>query len=157
LGDNHPFRPEDRGFHEVVRHGGGGVTQGPDYWGNDYFDDSYWHNENIQAYKGYCTDVFFSEALHFIETNKDKPFFCYIATNAPRGPLNCPEKYMDLYKNESKLSDKMKRFYGMITNIDDNFKLLQDKLEQLGLTENTLIIFMTDNGTAVANRCMMLI
>ena len=44
LGDNYPYRPEDRGFHEVVRHGGGGITQGPDYWSNDYFDDTYWHN-----------------------------------------------------------------------------------------------------------------
>ena len=75
LGDNYPYRPEDRGFHEVVRHGGGGITQGPDYWGNDYFDDTYWHNGETQKYKGYCTDVFFSEAMDFIEENKNDPFF----------------------------------------------------------------------------------
>ncbi|MDW7692183.1 arylsulfatase [Flammeovirgaceae bacterium SG7u.111] len=148
LGDNYPFRPMDRGFHEVVRHGGGGITQGPDYWGNDYFDDTYWHNGEVEEYKGFCTDVFFSEALDFIEENKDNPFFCYISTNAPHGPLNCPEEYIDMYKDDENVPAHFKRFYGMITNIDDNFKLLQDKLEKLDLIDNTILIFMTDNGTA---------
>lgn len=148
LGDNYPFRPMDRGFHEVVRHGGGGIGQGPDYWGNDYFDDTYWHNGETQAYKGYCTDVFFSEAIRFIEKNKDQPFFAYISTNAPHGPLNVPEKYLDMYSDNDELPERIKRFYGMITNIDDNFKILKNKLDELGLTENTILVFMTDNGTA---------
>ncbi|MCP4313341.1 MAG: arylsulfatase [Bacteroidetes bacterium] len=152
LGDNYPFRPEDRGFHEVVRHGGGGITQGPDYWGNDYFDDTYWHNGVTEAYKGYCTDVFFAEAMDFIEENKDDPFFCYISTNAPHAPYNLPEEYYDIYKDQDELKEQYKRFYGMITNIDDNFKLLREKLEQLKLTENTILIFMTDNGTAGGHR-----
>ncbi|HKK63368.1 MAG TPA: arylsulfatase [Bacteroidales bacterium] len=148
LGDNYPYRPEDRGFHEVVRHGGGGIPQGPDYWGNDYFDDTYWYNGETKAYKGYCTDVFFSEAFDFIEENKDRPFFCYISTNAPHGPLNLPEKYYNIYKDEKDLPERVKRFYGMITNIDDNFRLLEQKLDELGLTENTILVFTTDNGTA---------
>ncbi|WP_372776074.1 arylsulfatase [Mangrovibacterium sp.] len=148
LGDNYPFRPEDRGFHEVVQHGGGGITQGPDYWGNDYFDDTYWHNGKTEKYKGYCTDVFFSEALKFIETNKDQPFFCYISTNAPHGPLNLPKEYFDKYKNNKNLPEQVQRFYGMITNIDDNFKALEEKLAALQLTDNTILIFTTDNGTA---------
>ncbi len=152
LGDNYPYRPEDRGFHEVVRHGGGGITQGPDYWGNDYFDDTYWHNGQTEKYRGYCTDVFFSEALEFIEANKDRPFFCYISTNAPHGPLNVPKEYLDKYKNVDGVAETFKRFYGMITNIDDNFKLLRDKLDVLKLTDNTILIFMTDNGTAGGNR-----
>jgi len=148
LGDNYPYRPEDRGFHEVVRHGGGGITQGPDFWGNDYFDDTYWHNGETQKYTGYCTDVFFLEALNFIENNKDHPFFCYISTNAPHKPLNLPEDYLKIYENVEGLSDDVKRFYGMISNIDDNFKTLEDKLDELGLTDNTILIFTTDNGTA---------
>ncbi|MEQ9290371.1 MAG: arylsulfatase [Cyclobacteriaceae bacterium] len=152
LGDNYPYRPEDRGFHEVVRHGGGGITQGPDYWGNDYFDDTYWHNGETEKYEGYCTDVFFSEALDFIEDNKDNPFFCYISTNAPHAPLNVPQKYFDLYKDNSSLQDRFKRFYGMITNIDDNFKRVEEKLDELKLTDNTILIFTTDNGTAGGNR-----
>ena len=152
LGDNYPFRPEDRGFHEVVRHGGGGITQGPDYWGNDYFDDTYWHNGETEAYKGYCTDVFFSEAMDFIEDNRDKPFFCYIATNAPHAPYNLPAQYYDIYKDQPDLPEQFKRFYGMITNIDDNFKALQEKLEAMDLKDNTILIYMTDNGTAGGNR-----
>ncbi len=152
LGDNYPFRAEDRGFHEVVRHGGGGITQGPDYWGNDYFDDTYWHNGHTEPYKGYCTDVFFDEAMGFIEENKDQPFFCYISTNAPHSPLNLPARYLEMYKDAEGIGDRIKRFYGMITNIDDNFKALQDKLDELKLTDNTILIFMTDNGTAGGNQ-----
>lgn len=150
LGDNYPYRPEDRGFHEVVRHGGGGVGQGPDFWMNDYFDDTYWHNGELQKYQGYCTDVFFTEALKFIEENKNKPFFCYLSTNAPHSPYNLPEKYFDIYQTDEfkNLNPRMLRFYGMITNIDDNFKKLEDKLDELGLTDNTILIFTTDNGTA---------
>jgi len=151
LGDNYPFRPEDRGFQEVVRHGGGGITQGPDYWGNDYFDDTYWHNGKTEKYKGYCTDVFFREALKFIEKNKDRPFFCYIATNAPHAPLNLPKKYLDIYKDNKKLPESVQRFYGMITNIDDNFKILEEKLDALNITDNTILIFTTDNGTATGH------
>jgi arylsulfatase A-like enzyme len=154
LGDNYPFRPEDRGFHEVVRHGGGGITQGPDYWENDYFDDTYWHNGEMEKFEGYCTDVFFNEAMDFIDDNKDKPFFAYISLNAPHNPLNVPEEYYNLYKDisDEKLPDNFKRFYGMISNIDDNFKRLQNKLDELGLTDNTILIFTTDNGTAGGNK-----
>ncbi len=147
LGDNYPFRPEDKGFQEVLRHGGGGVGQTPDYWGNDYFDDTYWHNGVAKDYKGYCTDVFFDEALKFIEKNHDKPFFTYIALNAPHGPYNVEEEYYNLYK-DSDIPHYVKRFYGMISNIDDNFKRLEDKLTELNIADNTILIFMTDNGTA---------
>ena len=148
LGDNYPLRPEDRGFHEVVRHGGGGITQGPDYWWNDGFDDTYWHNGKTQKYKGYCTDVFFSEAMSFIEENKENPFFCYISTNAPHAPLNVPKSYYKMYKDHPDLPETAERFYGMITNIDDNFKKLEKKLDDLKLTDNTVLIFTTDNGSA---------
>lgn len=148
LGDNYPYRPGDRGFHEVVRHGGGGICQLPDYWGNTYFDDTYWHNGEPQKYEGYCTDVFFKEALRFIDSNKDEPFFCYISTNAPHGPLNVPMEYLDMYKDVAEVPENQKRFYGMITNIDDNFKGLERYLERQGLSDNTILIFMTDNGTA---------
>lgn len=150
LGDNYPYRPQDRGFHEVVMHGAGGIGQAPDYWRNDYFDDYYLHNGEAKPYKGYCTDVFFDEALDFIESNKDKPFFCYIATNAPHGPYNVPLDYLSLYDGPQfeKLDPRLRRFYAMITNIDDNFKRMEDKLEELGLADNTILIFTTDNGTS---------
>ncbi|GAF02014.1 arylsulfatase [Saccharicrinis fermentans] len=150
LGDNYPYRPEDRGFHEVVRHGAGGIGQGPDFWMNDYFDDTYVHNGVEQKFEGYCTDIFFSKALDFIEENKDKPFFCYLSTNAPHAPYNVDQRYLDLYKGKKfeKLDPRLRRFYGMITNIDDNFKKLENKLDELNLTDNTILIFTTDNGTS---------
>ena len=87
LGDNYPYRPEDRGFTEVYRHGGGGVGQTPDLWDNAYFDGSYFHNGNIAPAKGFCTDVFFEQANAFIGkcAKEKKPFFAYISTNAPHG------------------------------------------------------------------------
>ncbi|MDR8394556.1 arylsulfatase [Aliifodinibius sp. S!AR15-10] len=148
LGDNYPFRPGDRGFQQVVRHGGGGVTQAPDYWGNDYFDDTYWFNGEPRETEGYVTDVFFEESLKFIEENRERPFFAYISTNAPHAPFHVPEEYYNLYKGEDQLLERQKRFYGMITNIDDNLGRLEQKLQELKLAENTIVIYMTDNGTA---------
>ncbi|QVY66011.1 arylsulfatase [Polaribacter sp. Q13] len=148
LGDSYPYKPEDRGFDETVVHGGGGVGQTPDFWDNDYFDDTYWHNGTPQKYKGYCTDVFFSEAIDFIETKKDEPFFVYLSTNAPHGPYNVPKEYYDLYKKDTELNELQKAYFGMITNIDDNIGILEKKLEELGIKDNTILIFTTDNGAA---------
>jgi len=147
LGDNYPLRPEDQGFDYVVRHGGGGVGQGPDWWGNDYFDDTYWRNGVPEEFEGYCTDVWFREAMRFIERNRDRPFFCYLATNAPHGPLNVDRKYAKPYL-EHGVPEDMAKFYGMIENIDENLGILRRRLDALGLADNTLLIFMTDNGTA---------
>ncbi len=150
LGDNSPYRPIDRGFQEVVNHGGGGVGQTPDYWGNDYFDDTYWHNGVPTAYEGYCTDVFFSNALRFIEEqagSSSAPFFVYLSTNAPHGPFLVDESYSAPYA-ENGVPSPMDKFYGMIENIDDNMGRLTAKLDELGIADNTLLIFMTDNGTA---------
>lgn len=148
LGDNSPFRPHERGFDEAFYHGGGGVGQTPDYWNNDYFDDTYFRNGTPEKKEGYCTDVWFNEALSFIENKKDEPFFCYLSLNAPHGPYNLPEEYYNLYKDETRIDETQKRFYGMITNIDDNFSKLLNKLETLGIAENTIVVFTTDNGTA---------
>ncbi len=145
LGDNYPFRPEDRGFQEVLRHGGGGVGQTPDYWGNDYFDDTYFRNGRPEKHTGYCTDVWFDEAMKFITTHRERPFFLYLASNAPHGPLFVPESDAAPYReNTSVVSAK---FYGMIANLDANMGRLMDKLRALGLEDDTILIFMTDNGT----------
>ncbi len=149
LGDNFPFRPQDRGFHEVLVHGGGGVGQTPDFWGNDYFDDTYWHNGTPEKHTGYCTDIWFDGAMRFIEANRNRPFFVYLTTNAPHGPYNVSEKYSGLYKDKNVPNAN---FYGMITNIDENMGRLLGKLKALGLEENTILIFMTDNGTAAGFR-----
>jgi len=147
LGDNYPFRPQDRGFQEVLINGGGGVGQGPDYWGNDYFDDTYFHNGKEEKFEGYCTDVWFDGALRFIEANKNRPFFCYVPTNAPHGPYNVADKYSKPYRDKG-VNSNQANFYGMITNIDENMGRLVRRLKELDLEENTVLIFMTDNGTS---------
>jgi len=146
LGDCYPYRPCDRGFDEAIVHGGGGIGQTPDYWGNDYFDDTYFNMGKPQPFRGYCTDVFFNLGIDFMERNKDRPFFCYIPTNAPHSPLQIEEEYVRPYRTQ--MTEERARFYGMITRIDENVGKLRRYLEQAGLAENTIIIFMTDNGTA---------
>ncbi len=146
LGDNYPCRPEDQGFDHVIRHQGGGVGNGPDYWQNDYFDDTFKVNGRWQKFDGYCTDVWFREATDYVAKTKDQPFFLYLATNAPHGPYYVDDKYAEPYEAAG-LPKTMARFYGMITNIDDNLGRFRARLDELGLTENTLLIFMTDNGT----------
>ncbi len=150
LGDNYPFRPQDRGFGEVLIHGGGGVGQGPDYWGNDYFDDTYQHDGEFKKFSGYCTDVWFDGAMKFFEANKERPFFCYLTTNAPHGPYLVAEKYKKMYEGNKDVPNAA--FYGMITNIDENMGRLVKKLTALGLEKDTILIFMTDNGTAAGFR-----
>ena len=151
LGDNFPYRPEDRGFAEVYRHGGGGVGQTPDLWDNAYFDGHYFHNGQIEPAEGFCTDVFFDAAKRFItqSVHQQEPFFAYISTNAPHGPLHCPQKYLDMYADQP---PAIAAFFGMITNIDDNVGSLRAMLHDLGVAENTLFIFTTDNGTATGGK-----
>ena len=147
LGDNAPYRPQDRGFETVVVHGGGGVGQTPDYWGNNYFDDSYWDGERYTRYDGYCTDVWFQQALNFIERNRRTPFFCYIPTNAPHSPHLVDPRYSDRYVPLTPHQDRA-NYYGMLSNIDENVAGLRRRLAELGLAEDTIFIFMTDNGSA---------
>lgn len=150
LGDNYPYRPHDRGFQEAIVHGGGGISQTPDHWGNDYFDDTYSVNGRKRKFEGYCTDVWFREGMRFISENRERPFFCYIPTNAPHSPFNVEEHYVTPYRG--RVPDNRARFYAMITNIDENFARLREHLDQLGLSERTILVFMSDNGTAAG--CM---
>ncbi|MDA0709934.1 MAG: arylsulfatase [bacterium] len=147
LGDNYPFHPHNRGFDEALYHGGGGVHQTPDYWGNTYFNDTYFRNGQPESFRGYCTDIWFDEAMSFIDRSGDDPFFCYVPTNAPHSPFNVPDPYRELY-DQADIPDARKRFYGMITNIDENVGRLRRYLQMKQLDRDTLFIFMTDNGTA---------
>jgi arylsulfatase A-like enzyme len=147
LGDNAPHRPQDRGFQDVVWHRCGGVGQASDYWGNDYDDDVYERNGRYEAFEGYCTDVWFSESMRFIEKNKDRPFLLYLAPNVPHGPYRVNSKWSDPYRD--KVAWRMgAEFYGMITHFDHRLGLLRERLEAMDLADNTLLVFMSDNGTA---------
>ncbi|MFU8848622.1 MAG: arylsulfatase [Opitutales bacterium] len=146
IGDNYPCRPDDQGYDHVVWHHGGALKNGPDYWGNDYYDDTFKVNGEWQQFEGYCTDVWFDEAIRYIEEPRKKPFFMSIHTNAPHSPYIVPESYSKPYL-EAGMSETMAIFYGMITSIDENIGRFRDRLQELGLAENTLLVFMTDNGT----------
>jgi len=148
LGDNYPSRPQDKGFDEVLIHGGGGIWQTPDHFGNDYFDDTYRHNGKLKKFEGFCTDVFFREAQRFIEQSAQakQPFFCYLPTNAPHGPMWAPAENEARYRDVKGLKEP--GFFGMIENIDENVGRLRQHLESAGLAANTIFIFTTDNGTA---------
>ncbi len=148
LGDNYPYRPQDRGFHETVHHPAWGITSAADYYGNDYFDDHYRHKDEIKQYRGYCTDVWFEEAMRWMQGchSRSEPFFAYIATNAPHGPLWVPDEYRQPYLDGIRRDEAS--FFGMIANIDENMARLERFLLDNGIRENTVLIFMTDNGTA---------
>ena len=145
LGDSYPYRPQDRGFQETVHHGAWGISSIADHWGNDYFDDTFRHNDKLQSYEGYCTDVFFEEAMDWmkIRQDQDEPFFLYLPTNTPHVPNIVAEKYAAPYQGKGPAL-----FYGMIANIDENMGKLDAFLKDTGLRENTILIFMTDNGTS---------
>ena len=168
LGDNYPSRPSDQGFDESLIHLAGGMGQVGDftnYFKKDtsYFDPILWHNNEQKPYQGYCSDIFTENAIEFIEKNKNNPFFCYLSFNAPHNPLQVPDEYYQIYKNidptegidpnlipNEKINEQTKentrKVYAMVTNIDDNLKKLFSKVEELGIKENTIVIFMTDNG-----------
>ena len=168
LGDNYPSRPSDQGFDESLIHLAGGMGQVGDftnYFKKDtsYFDPILWHNNEQKPYQGYCSDIFTENAIEFIEKNKNNPFFCYLSFNAPHNPLQVPDEYYQIYKNidptegidpnlipHEKINEQTKentrKVYAMVTNIDDNLKKLFAKVEELGIKENTIVIFMTDNG-----------
>ena len=145
LGGNYPFRPQDRGFQEVFMSGDGGSTFVGDYWGNDRFDDTFFHNGKPEATTGFCTDVLFDRAMSFIESNRNQPFFVYLTTNTAHGPFNIPEEYENLYRDMPGVPNPA--FYGTITKIDENIGRLRRRLRELDLEKRTIFIFMTDNGT----------
>ncbi len=147
LGDNYPFAPPYRGFHEALCHRGGGVGELPDFWGNDYVDDVYFRNGEPEQCHGYCTDVFFDAALNFIESQAGSPFFVYLATNAMHSPFIAPERYAAPYTALGIPEDRA-NFYGMIANFDENMGRLFACLKRHALDENTIVVFTSDHGTA---------
>lgn len=169
LGDNYPMRPSDQGFDESLIHKSGGIGQVGDldnYFAFDssYFDPVLFKNNHKVKTQGYCSDVFTDGAIDFVARNSEKPFLLYLAFNAPHTPLQVPQEYLDRYEDLSqkintesnpdffpnKLSDKQlddtKRVYAMISNIDDNINRLIESLKNQGIYDETIFVFLTDNG-----------
>ncbi|MEX0867228.1 MAG: arylsulfatase, partial [Pirellulales bacterium] len=149
LGDSYPYAPRFRGFDDAIVHGAGGVGQAPDFWGNSYFDDHYNDNGTWRSFEGYCTDVWFREALRFIDESKDQPFFLYLPTNvAHQTRPHAPERNRARYK-EVDTSNTLRTYWGMLDNFDENLGAMLKGLEESGQLENTILVFMSDNGTCM--------
>ncbi len=155
LGDEDEYQPGQRGFGEVFIHGAGGIGQAydsscadaPPNKQNTYFDCVFRHNGQFVQTAGFCTDVIFDAALSWMQTRaqQPEPFFCYLVTNAPHAPMIAPASYKQPFLDLG-FDEPTAARYGMIANIDDNIGRLMGKMTEWGLDDNTLFIFMTDNG-----------
>ena len=146
LGDTYPMRPLDRGFEEGIYIKGGGIGQPsdpPD--GSSYTNPYVYENGKLTQKKGYCTDIFFRGAQEFVAAHREEPFFCYVAPNAPHDPLEVPDSYVVPFRGK-KLGEKTEKVYGMVANLDENVRNLVNTLDKLYLLDDTILIFMTDNG-----------
>lgn len=111
----------------------------------NYFDNTGLMNGKELDTKGYITDVITDMAISFIQKNKDKPFFAYLSHLAPHGPWRAPEKDIQKYRDKG-LSKPLSTLYAMIDNVDTNTGRLMKMIKKLGLEENTIIVFLSDNG-----------
>jgi len=144
MGDAYPMRPIDQGFDESIWHKSGGIGQTPDI-PNDYFDPHLWRGGESFQGKGYCTDIFFDAAIDFVDRHKDEPFFVYLPTNAPHTPLTVDDRYSQPYIDAG-LDETTAKVYGMVENIDDNLAKLLAALDESGVRDDTILVFITDNG-----------
>lgn len=171
LGDTWPYRPQDQGFDESLLHHGGGLGQPGDHphnyrRGDDsaYFDPWLQHNGVFKPYQGYCSSIFTQAAIDFVTAEREAPFFAYLAFNAPHTPLQVPQDDLDRYTDwqydpgdyptqgntPSQLSardtEAARRVYAMVTQLDRELGRLFHHLRASGQAENTLVLFLTDNG-----------
>lgn len=139
LGDSEELRPDRRGFDEAYIHGAGGIgqnyTHSADFPNNDYNNPVLYHNGKVIDTEGYCTDLFFDQAISWIgkQVEADKPFFAYVPLNVAHRP-HIPPILPDGSKGD------------IMQNLDDNVGKMMAYLDDNGLSENTLLIYMTDNG-----------
>lgn len=148
LGDNAPARPIDQGFDYSLTHTGGMIGMPYSPPGHDsYFDPLLMENGRETQRRGYVVDIFTDAAIDFIRAEADQPFFLYYAPNTPHHPLTVPEHYAQPYLKAGYSPDTA-RYYGMITNMDDNVGRLVDALKENGQWDNTIVIFLGDNGTS---------
>ena len=136
-GQHYPNHPLAQGFEEFT-----GFSAG--HWSN-YFNSHLEKNGEELKFEGYLPDVLTDEAMDFIRKNKDQPFFAYLPLNTPHSPHQVPDKFFQPYKDAG-LDDELAAIYGMVENIDWNVGRVMVLLEELALDENTLVIFLTDNG-----------
>lgn len=155
LGDNAPARPQDQGFERVLTHVGGmiGMPYNPPQ-GRSYFDPILIEDGVDRRFEGYAPDIFTDAAIDFmVENARDgtAPFFAFLSLNTPHHPLTVPDAFADPYRARG-LSEETARYYGMITNIDQNVGRVMDALDAVDALDETIIVFVGDNGTSSLHR-----
>jgi arylsulfatase A-like enzyme len=146
LGDTFPYRPQDRGFQETLWFPSSHIGSVPDAWNNDYFNDQYRHNGKLQSYQGYSGDVFFDQAMRWIDQSR-QPFFAYVPLNVAHTPLFVPDIWINAYREQE---PDVARYYGMVANLDHNMGRLMKFLSETGRDQNTILIYTSDNGATPA-------
>ncbi len=136
-GEQYPFTPQGQGFDEAF-----GFNNG--HW-NNYFDPALLRGTQSEPTMGYITDVLTTEAMKFISSRKSKPFFCYVSYNAPHSPFQVPDPFFDKFKAKG-FDDTLAAYYGMCENVDQNVGRLLEHLDSEQLSDNTIVLFLTDNG-----------
>ncbi|MFO0956575.1 MAG: arylsulfatase [Isosphaeraceae bacterium] len=163
LGDCFPLRPNDQGFQEALVLKGGGIGQPSDPpGGTSYFDPILQRNGQPARQKGHITDIITDAANRFILENHGRPFFAYVAYNAPHTPLEVKDadfaRFRDLDLSHARFprighalpgkaqDESTARVYGLIADIDRNVGRLLGAIDQAGLARDTIVVFLTDNG-----------
>jgi arylsulfatase A-like enzyme len=143
MGDNYPYRPMERGFQEAKYHLGFGMSSAPEF-DNDYFGGRYHDKGVVKRFAGYCTDFWFDQAMNWMGSGGrgNQPFLCYLPTNTPHGPAWVDPKYSSRYQKPGQPAP----FFGMLANLDENIGRLEKFLQDKGLRDNTILVFLTDNG-----------
>lgn len=132
------YHPNARGFDEAVCFRGG--------W-QDYYQWNLEYNDTLKPTDGrYLTDVFTEEAVGFIERNRNNPFFLHLTYNAPHEPLQAPEEIVRPFSETGKFNKRVSTLYGMLRRMDQGVSRILETLEHLGLQNNTIVLFTSDNG-----------
>jgi arylsulfatase A-like enzyme len=146
-GNSHGHMPHERGFQDALYYLRGGVQSHPNTWNSDLFDDVLYHNGKKKEVPGYATDVWFDHGTKFAKQchKHNEPFFLYLPLNAPHGPLLAPDKFRKPYRH---LDKPTATFFAMIATVDCRLGEFVKMLEDEGMRDNTILVFLTDNGTA---------
>ncbi|MCR9248169.1 MAG: arylsulfatase [bacterium] len=167
LGDCYPMRAMDQGFDSTLVHRGGGLAQPSEPRENSrrYTDAILFRNGEQVRTEGYCTDVYFDAAIEMLEQAGSQPCFVYLPTNAPHTPLHdVPQRLYDKYRVKDlsavlpegatkKQADAIARVFAMIENIDQNVGRLLAALERTGKADNTIVVYLHDNGPQQRRFC----
>ncbi len=149
LGDAYPLRPQDRGFQETLWHPFSNITT--DFpRGNDYFDPWLFRNGKLEQSDGYVMDVYTDATIEFMRSSvaAGEPFFAYLPTTLVHNPLQAPESMIQSFRDQG-LPESTARVYGMMRSVDENMGRLVAALDELGVREDTMVIFLSDNGPAI--------